>query len=158
MRRLSRAGDPVFDGGPGSDDVIVLITAHHADAFTGQHTYDSKVDVANADFLSDRIFLPEELFQNRLPDQANTRGTPHILKGEGVAFNDVPLANGEKFGRGAEHIIRVPVAIPVNDLGPAVHAGSHRPHSAAFAADGFRIIERSEAEFHWGNHDRREYR
>ena len=61
---------------------------------------------------------------------------------ERLAFRHRPVAHSEVIRRRAQNPADPPVAISVNDLSPAVHAGSDVLQDTALAAESFRVFHR----------------
>src|SRR6185312_13525022 len=77
---------------------------------------DLDVDVLDANLLSHGRIAVEELGGDGLPDEADRRGTLHVTIGEVRALGDVPVGDFEIVGRGAIHLVRLPVLVAVNQL------------------------------------------
>src|ERR1051326_1442463 len=86
-------------------------------------------------FSAKKVFL-----KHGLPNETYTGGSADVIEGEWMSLNDIPFADDEKIGCGAENVVRVPVAIAVNDVGPAIHAWGYAADRAAFAANGLGIV------------------
>ena len=81
-----RAGDAVLDRGPGGQQDVVLVHAHHVGALAAEHADHAEGDVLDADFLADRRLAVEQLADQRLAEQADLVAVAHVAVGEGFAL------------------------------------------------------------------------
>src|SRR6266581_2794516 len=139
---LPHAGDAVFDGRPRCDHVIILVAAHHARAFFAEDSHDDHADVFDAYLLTERGLVLKEPLKDSLADEADAGGATDILKGERLTLRKLPFSNGQVVGGRPANIIRVPVAIAVNDLRPAIHARGDAPNRTALVADSVGVVRR----------------
>ena len=130
------AAHAVLDRGPGSEDDVVLVHAHHVGALGGKHADHAQGDVLDAKFLADGRFALKQLPLDRGADHADLAAAEDVAIGEHSAFEHVvPVAHGEVGGRGAVDAHRHPVAVAVDDLAAGADDGGHVGNGRALLGD-----------------------
>ncbi len=137
------AGHPVFDGGPGRQQDVVLVHAHHVGAFGAEDPDHLEGDVLHPHFLAQGGLALE-----KLPDQPSgpSRQTLLALRTsrsvKAFALGQVPFPDIEKGGGGAVNKGGDPVAVAINDLGPGPddgRRGSTAGHSLRMASPSWGV-------------------
>ena len=122
------------------DHDVVLIGALRTEAFRSQHPDDGERHVFDAQDLADGIFVAENLRGGGLADDADLVGAPHVLRGEGCAVRERPLAEVEIIRRFAVDAGE-PVLIARRDLRGRDDFLAHARDRRDLAADGFRVLD-----------------
>ena len=129
---LRRSGpvavDAELDRRPGGDDAVVLVLAHHVRARGAQNPDDPEGDVADADHFADGRFVVEQFPLHRGADQADRLARADVGIGEAIALLQVfPIAGSQVVRRGARQLLRGPVAVSIDRLGPGPRPWARPP-------------------------------
>ena len=132
-----RAGDAVLDGGPGREQDVVLVHAHHVGALALQHADDSEGDVLDAHLLADRR-LRRRTARGPWSGRA---GRPCWRCARRGSVKGSPSARSSSRGpqvrrRRAVDVAGHPVAVAVDDLRAGADDGGDVRDGGAFLEDG----------------------
>gem|GEM_PF-5264769 len=137
-------GHPLHGAGVRDDDEIVLIGALDGKALGRKHPHDLEGLVANAEGLTDRRPLGEELRGDGLPDNADLAHATNIGVREHVALGKRPQADAEVVGALAQDL-----GGPIEPVGEHLGAGANFRTECGrrgyLPLDGLGVIDREGA-------------